>query len=56
LRARDEPWVSTPVTWDEVSSCRAPGDLQFRAEQVLDRVQEQGDLFASLLDDGPPLP
>jgi bifunctional non-homologous end joining protein LigD len=56
LRAREQPWVSTPVTWDEVTACRRPADLQFRAEQVLERVEEQGDLFAPLLETGPPLP
>ena len=24
LRARPQPWVSTPVTWDEVAACRKP--------------------------------
>jgi bifunctional non-homologous end joining protein LigD len=57
LRAREQPWVSTPVTWDEVAACRAPADLQFRAEDVLERVEKQGDLFAPLLtDDRPSLP
>lgn len=48
LRARDEPTVSTPVTWDEVAS-GVP--LRFTAPQVLDRVAEYGDLFADTLDD-----
>jgi bifunctional non-homologous end joining protein LigD len=56
LRARPEPWVSTPVTWDEVAACRRPDDLRFRAEQVLDRVDELGDLFAPLLEGAAPLP
>ncbi|MGZ4609342.1 MAG: non-homologous end-joining DNA ligase [Actinomycetes bacterium] len=56
LRAREQPWVSTPVTWDEVEGCRKPTDLQFRAEQVLERVATYGDLFAPLLQEGPPLP
>jgi bifunctional non-homologous end joining protein LigD len=54
LRARPEPWVSTPITWDEVAACRKPGDLVFRAEQVLERVDEHGDLFAPLLEPDPP--
>jgi bifunctional non-homologous end joining protein LigD len=49
LRARAEPTVSTPVTWDEVASGR---ELRFTAPQVLRRVDEQGDLFAPTLDDG----
>jgi bifunctional non-homologous end joining protein LigD len=56
LRARAEQWVSTPLTWDEVEACRAPEDLRFRAEHVLERVEEHGDLFEPLLAKGPPLP
>lgn len=48
LRARVEPTVSTPVTWEEVSRCRAVADLRFTAEQVLDRVDAMGDLFSPL--------
>ncbi len=50
LRARPEPTVSTPVTWDEVESCAA-GDveLRFEADDVLARVDEFGDLFAPVL-------
>ena len=48
LRARPHPWVSTPVTWDEVAGCRAPDDLVFTAADVLARVEEFGDLFAEL--------
>jgi bifunctional non-homologous end joining protein LigD len=49
LRAREHPTVSTPVTWDEVSACRAPGDLFFTAVDVLARAEQHGDLFAPLL-------
>jgi bifunctional non-homologous end joining protein LigD len=56
LRARAQQWVSTPITWDEVEACRAPTDLQFRSDEVLARVEEQGDLFAPLLGKGSPLP
>ena len=56
LRARPVQRVSTPVTWDEVEACRAATDLQFRAEDVLARVDEDGDLFAPLLGKGSPLP
>jgi bifunctional non-homologous end joining protein LigD len=48
LRARDEPTVSTPVTWDEVGSGEA---LRFTSDEVLARVEEHGDLFAGTLDD-----
>jgi len=48
LRAREHPTVSTPVTWAEVAGCRAPEDMFFTAPDVLARVGEHGDLFASL--------
>jgi bifunctional non-homologous end joining protein LigD len=48
LRARDEPTVSTPLTWGEVET---GGSLRFTTEQVLARVAEHGDLFAPVLDD-----
>jgi bifunctional non-homologous end joining protein LigD len=50
MRARDLPTVSTPITWAEVEACRKPGDLVFTADDVLDRVDEHGDLFAPLLE------
>ena len=50
LRARPEPTVSTPVTWDEVEACAGSGDeLRFTSDQVLARVDEFGDLFADVL-------
>ncbi|HET9971068.1 MAG TPA: ATP-dependent DNA ligase, partial [Streptosporangiaceae bacterium] len=49
LRARPFPTVSTPVTWDEVESCRHPPDLFFTAEDALSRLATRGDLFAPLL-------
>ncbi len=51
LRARPEPTVSTPVTWDEVVRCEDESDpdmLSFTAPEVLERVDELGDLFAPL--------
>jgi bifunctional non-homologous end joining protein LigD len=52
LRARPEPTVSTPVTWDEVNHCaktRDPKDLRFEAEAVLQRIESLGDLMAPLV-------
>lgn len=49
LRAREHPTVSTPVTWDEVTDCRAPQDMYFTAPDVLNRVEACGDLFTPLL-------
>jgi bifunctional non-homologous end joining protein LigD len=48
LRGRDMPTVSTPVTWDEVRACRRVTDLTFTSEDVLDRAERLGDLFAGL--------
>lgn len=50
LRARDTPTVSTPVSWDEVASVSTPDALRFTSEMVLQRISEQGDLWAELLD------
>jgi bifunctional non-homologous end joining protein LigD len=52
LRARERPTVSTPVTWDEVMRTLKKKDaslLVFESQQVLDRVEKLGDLFAPLL-------
>lgn len=49
LRARRHPTVSTPITWDEVADCAAGEVLSFEAGEVLDRVDELGDLFAPTL-------
>ncbi len=50
LRARAEPTVSTPVTWDEVSDS-ADGEvvLRFEAHDVLARVADLGDVFEPVL-------
>jgi bifunctional non-homologous end joining protein LigD len=48
LRAREQPTVSTPVTWQEVEQALKRKDaarLVFEAEAVLARVEKLGDLF-----------
>ena len=50
LRARPRPTVSTPVTWAEVEAAADGADLAFEATEVLQRVDEHGDLFAPTLD------
>jgi bifunctional non-homologous end joining protein LigD len=48
LRAREQPTVSTPVTWDEVVQAlkkKDAGRLVFEAKDVLARVEKMGDLF-----------
>lgn len=50
LRARPEPTVSTPVTWDEVEACAdSRVELRFQWGDVLARVDALGDLFAGVL-------
>jgi bifunctional non-homologous end joining protein LigD len=49
LRARPRPTVSTPVTWDEVEAAAGGEPLTFETVDVLDRVDEHGDLFADTL-------
>jgi bifunctional non-homologous end joining protein LigD len=52
LRAKEHPTVSTPVTWDEVSTTLKKKNaklLTFEVDEVLKRVKKQGDLFAPVL-------
>jgi bifunctional non-homologous end joining protein LigD len=52
LRAKEQPTVSTPVTWEEVERCwkrKAAGQLSFLSEEVLRRVEKEGDLFEAAL-------
>jgi bifunctional non-homologous end joining protein LigD len=53
LRARERPTVSTPLEWDEVTTAAESGDpepIRFEASDVLERVEERGDLFAPVLE------
>jgi bifunctional non-homologous end joining protein LigD len=43
LRARERPTVSTPLRWSELDD---PDALVFEAADVLERVEQHGDLFA----------
>lgn len=52
-RARRRPSVSTPVTWAELEAVQdecEPSRLDFSPREVLERVDDSGDLFAPLLD------
>jgi bifunctional non-homologous end joining protein LigD len=52
LRAKEQPTVSTPVTWQEVEATVKRRDarrLVFDSDTVLQRVEKQGDLFAPVL-------
>ncbi|GAA4790467.1 non-homologous end-joining DNA ligase [Streptomyces ziwulingensis] len=50
VRARAEPAVSAPVTWEEVAGCRAVDELVLLPGEVAARVAEYGDLLAPLFD------
>ncbi|MFJ9633403.1 non-homologous end-joining DNA ligase [Streptomyces sp. NPDC101175] len=52
LRARPEPSVSAPVTWEEVEACGSARQLTFLATEMGVRLREHGDLLAPLLDAG----
>jgi bifunctional non-homologous end joining protein LigD len=49
LRAKEEPTVSTPVSWNEAENClkkKKAELLRFRSDQVIARVEKMDDLFA----------
>ena len=49
LRAKDKPAASAPIMWDEVDAAvkeNNPESLVFEANQVIDRLDRYGDLFA----------
>jgi bifunctional non-homologous end joining protein LigD len=48
LRARERPTVSTPVTWEEIEDDDLA--LIFETGDVLERLEEHGDLFAPVLE------
>jgi bifunctional non-homologous end joining protein LigD len=47
LRARERPTVSTPLRWEELED---PEGLVFEAADVIERVEEHGDLFAPVVE------
>jgi bifunctional non-homologous end joining protein LigD len=52
LRAKEQPTVSTPVTWKEVEQClkkKDPKMLFFTSDDALKRVEQLEDLFADVL-------
>jgi bifunctional non-homologous end joining protein LigD len=58
LRAQEMPTASTPLTWDEVEAVATGVEepRHYRAADVLERVEEHGDLMSELLRPGPALP
>jgi len=52
LRGLDHPTVSTPISWEEIEEADAAGSaeaLVFGPGDVLDRLEQHGDLFAAVL-------
>jgi len=52
LRAKESPFISTPVSWPEVEKAlenKDPAILQYDSLQVIDRIGQHGDLFAPVL-------
>ena len=50
LRARPQPTVSTPLTWDEIEAASSGKEpLVFQMADVITRVADHGDLFADVL-------
>ncbi len=52
LRAKERPTVSTPLSWDEVEQIHDSGDpelMVFDSDEVLERMDEHGDLFEPVL-------
>ena len=52
LRAKGQPTVSTPITWQELEAAVKAGDpdcLVFKSATVLERIEKHGDLFAPVL-------
>ncbi|HWM35558.1 MAG TPA: non-homologous end-joining DNA ligase [Streptomyces sp.] len=50
LRAKRQPSVSAPLTWDELIAARTADELVFLAADLTARVEREGDLLAPLLD------
>ncbi|HZC36057.1 MAG TPA: non-homologous end-joining DNA ligase [Chthoniobacterales bacterium] len=52
LRAKNRPTVSTPMTWDEIGAALKKRDserLVFESDEVLKRMEKNGDLFEPVL-------
>ena len=56
LRGVARPTVSTPLTWDEVGDAADAEDLRFEAADVVQRIEEHGDLLGDMTDHTAALP
>lgn len=50
LRAKEQPTVSTPLTWDELMEANSAADLVFVTADLAPRLKTYGDLLAPLLE------
>jgi bifunctional non-homologous end joining protein LigD len=50
LRGKDRPYVAAPRTWEEVEEGAEEGLRQLQLDEVLARVDRDGDIFGALLD------
>ncbi len=55
LRARERPTVSTPLRWEELER-GDPAALVFEAGDVLERIEQHGDLYAPVVEQEQRLP
>jgi bifunctional non-homologous end joining protein LigD len=52
LRAREKPFVSFPLTWEELEKAAGQGDpekLQVMHSEAVNRAEKKGDLFRDLI-------
>ena len=56
MRGKDRPTVSTPISWDEVADGGDGEPLGYETEEVLQRVDALGDLFADTVERQQELP
>jgi bifunctional non-homologous end joining protein LigD len=59
LRARERPTASTPLRWEELEEAldaKDPDRLVFESDEVLERFERDGDLFAPVLERRQKLP
>jgi bifunctional non-homologous end joining protein LigD len=56
VRARSEPTVSAPITWDEIERCTDPAELDFLIGDMGPRLKQYGDLLDPLVRPGRTMP